>query len=599
MRIQPGDTPLRIAAPKQRTLLAMLLAQARHTVPVHSLVAEVWDQRPPASAVANLRTYLMRLRHLLSTCGDHPDGERLVTSEGGYLLRVEPAELDLFHFETLSGHGRRSLEQGDLERAHDEYVKALALWRGAAVEDVPLGPALREVVAHLTDRYLSTAEEFTGVQLALGRHAAAAERLRALTVRHPLREGLHGRLMVALYRCGDVAGALAAFGAARQVLADELGVAPGPELHRLHQAILRREPDVELPGGPAAVRVRNDHRRPRQLPREPVVFVGRSTELAQALGVLDRETTAGFGAQVLALHGPAGAGKSALALRAAYLAADHYADGRLYADLQGSAPDRPPLRPVEVLGRFLRALGVPHDDVPATQAEAAAVYQSLLAGRRVLVLLDNAVDAAQVTDLIPGGDGCASLVTSRIMLSTLDAVQISVGMLDPQDSVRMLTLLAGETRVTAEPEAAADLAHLCGHQPLALRIAGARLAGRPDWSLGRFAERLRDRRRLDELQTAGLSVRSGFEVSLASLAESASPVKDVAMRAFLLIGAFDLPEIGIEHAAGLLGVETKVAEAALDELLKARLLEPIGADRFRMDDLLRLFAAELAEPAPM
>ncbi|MFC7592237.1 BTAD domain-containing putative transcriptional regulator [Nonomuraea antimicrobica] len=308
MRIQPGDTPLRIAAPKQRTLLAMLLAQARHTVPVHSLVAEVWDQRPPASAVANLRTYLMRLRHLLSTCGDHPDGERLVTSEGGYLLRVEPAELDLFHFETLSGHGRRSLEQGDLERAHDEYVKALALWRGAAVEDVPLGPALREVVAHLTDRYLSTAEEFTGVQLALGRHAAAAERLRALTVRHPLREGLHGRLMVALYRCGDVAGALAAFGAARQVLADELGVAPGPELHRLHQAILRREPDVELPGGPAAVRVRNDHRRPRQLPREPVVFVGRSTELAQALGVLDRETTAGFGAQVLALHGPAGAG---------------------------------------------------------------------------------------------------------------------------------------------------------------------------------------------------------------------------------------------------------------------------------------------------
>jgi hypothetical protein len=168
-------------------------------------------------------------------------------------------------------------------------------------------------------------------------------------------------------------------------------------------------------------------------------------------------------------------------------------------------------------------------------------------------------------------------------------------MLDPPDSVRMLTMLAGETRVSAEPAAAADIAHLCGHQPLALRVVGARLAGRPDWSLGRFGERLRDRRRtLDELQTAGLSVRSGFEVSIASLEESVSPVKDVAIRAFRLFGAIDLPEIGIDRAAELLGVEAKVAETALEELMKARLLEPIGADRFRMHELLRLIAAELA-----
>lgn len=594
MRIQPAGTPLRIAAPKQRTLLAMLLAHADHPVPVTSLVAEVWDQRPPPSAVANLRTYLMRLRHLLSPAA-HPDGERLVTSDGGYLLRVEPAEVDLAQFETLSARGRRSQERGDLETAHDEYAKALALWRGMAVEDVPLGPALREVVAHLTDHYLNTVEEFTEVQFALGRHAAAAERLRALTARYPLREGLRGRLMVALYRCGDVAGALDAFRAARQVLADELDVEPGAELRRLHQAILRREPDVESPGGPAAVRVRSSHPRPRQLPREPAVFAGRSVELSQALDVLWRDAEAGAGSRLLALHGPAGAGKTALALRAAHLAGGHYADGLLHADLQGSTPGRPPLSPAEVLGRFLRALGVPHDDVPATEAEAAAVYQSLLADRRVLVFLDNAVDAAQVTHLIPAGDGCAALVTSRPMLSTLDAVQISVGMLDPPDSVRMLTMLAGETRVTAEPGAAADIARLCGHQPLALRIAGARLAGRPDWSLGRFGERLRDRRRrLDELQTAGLSVRSGFEVSVAALEEGVSPVKDVAVRAFRLLGAIDLPEVGIDRAAELLGVEAKVADAALEELMKARLLEPIGADRFRMHDLLRLFAAELA-----
>jgi DNA-binding SARP family transcriptional activator len=594
MRIQPGETPLRIAAPKQRTLLAMLLAHAGRTVPVSSLVAEVWDERPPPSAVANLRTYLMRLRNLLSSIG-HPGGERLVTSEGGYLLRVEPAEFDLFQFETLSARGRRSQEQGDLETAHDEYARALALWRGTAVEDVPLGPALREVVAHLTDRYLNTVEDFTEVQFALGRPAAAAERLRALTVRYPLREGLRGRLMVALYRCGDVAGALDEFRAARQVLTAELGVEPGAELRRLHQAILRREPDVEMPGRPATVRVRNSRPRPRQLPREPTVFVGRSAELSQALDVLHGDTGAGSGSRVLALHGPAGAGKSALALRAAHLAADHYVDGHLYADMQGSTPGLPPLRPMEVLGRFLRALGVPHDDVPATQAEAAAGYQSLLAGRRVLVLLDNAVDAAQVTQLLPAGDGCAALVTSRAMLPTLDAVQISAGMLGATDSVRMLALLAGETRVAAEPAAAADIARLCGHQPLALRIAGARLAARPDWSLGRLRERLRDPgRRLDELQTAGLSVRSGFEVSLASLEESPSPVRDVALRAFRLFGAIDLPEFGVERAAELLGVEAKTAEAALDELMKARLVEPIGADRFRMHELLRLFAAELA-----
>ncbi len=594
MRIQPAGTPLRIAAPKQRTLLAMLLAHADHPVPVTSLVAEVWDQRPPPSAVANLRTYLMRLRHLLSPAA-HPDGERLVTSDGGYLLRVEPAEVDLAQFETLSARGRRSQERGDLETAHDEYAKALALWRGMAVEDVPLGPALREVVAHLTDHYLNTVEEFTEVQFALGRHAAAAERLRALTVRYPLREGLarpaHGRVVPVRRRgrrAGRVPGGPPGPGrrARRRARCGAAPVAPGDPAPGTGRGV----------AGRAGGRTRAEQPpRPRQLPREPAVFAGRSVELSQALDVLWRDAEAGAGSRLLALHGPAGAGKTALALRAAHLAGGHYADGLLHADLQGSTPGRPPLPPAEVLGRFLRALGVPHDDVPATEAEAAAVYQSLLADRRVLVFLDNAVDAAQVTHLIPAGDGCAALVTSRPMLSTLDAVQISVGMLDPPDSVRMLTMLAGETRVTAEPAAAADIARLCGHQPLALRIAGARLAGRPDWSLGRFGERLRDRRRrLDELQTAGLSVRSGFEVSVAALEEGVSPVKDVAVRAFRLLGAIDLPEVGVDRAAELLGVEAKVADAALEELMKARLLEPIGADRFRMHDLLRLFAAELA-----
>ncbi|MEU0572559.1 BTAD domain-containing putative transcriptional regulator [Nonomuraea sp. NPDC005983] len=598
LRIQANGSPVRITAPKQRTVLAMLLARAGHVVPIRSLVAEVWDDRPPRSAVANLRTYLMQLRKLV-TPASGPADERLVTSDAGYLLRVEPAEFDLFQFEALSAEGRHALASGDLGIAQDAYDRALALWGGMAAEDVPLGPTLREVVARLTDRYLAAVEEHAEIQLALGRYAAAATRLREVIGQYPLRERLHGQLMVALYRCGDVAGALDAFGAARRVLADELGIDPGPDLLRLHQAMLRRDTALPPPGGHAPAvdgqavppgSVDDGRPRPRQLPRPPTVFVGRSAELARLHTVLCGDPAAGAGPRVMALHGPGGVGKSTLALRAAYGVAGRYADGQLYVDLQGATPDLPPLRPAEVLGRFLRALGVPPGEVPVDPAEAATVYQSLLADRRVLVMLDNAVGAAQVAPLLPASSGCAALVTSRTALTTVDAVPIAVGVLDEPQSLRMLALLAGETRVAAEAEAATEITRWCGHHPLALRIAGARLAGRPDWSLARFGERLRNQqRRLDELQTADLRIRSCFEVGYATLGP-AGPAKAV----FRLFGVLDVPEVGVELVAALADVDPKTAEAALDELAEARLLEPVGDGRFRMHDLLRLFAAELA-----
>ncbi|SNS76172.1 DNA-binding transcriptional activator of the SARP family [Streptosporangium subroseum] len=648
--VQAGDFPVRIAAPKQRTVLALLLARAGHVVPVRSLVAEVWDERPPRSAVANLRTYLMQLRKLLPPAAD-PAAERLVTLDAGYLLRVEPAEFDLFAFEALSARGRQALARRDLDTAQDAYTRALALWRGPAAEDVPAGPALREVVARLTDQYLSAVEEHTEIQLAQGRPMATVKRLRELIGRYPLRERLYGQLMVALYRCGDVVGALDVFGAARRVLAEELGLDPGPELRRLHQAVLRRDTDLMSPVGPrtgedavsmragadgedtaavradedaaavqdgkdrdgedgedgedaAAVRVGEDvavvrtgdeRPRPRQLPREPVAFVGRSAELARMLTVLCGGPEQGTGPRVLALHGLGGVGKSALALRAAYAVIDRYADGQLYVDLQGSSPGLLPLRPAEVLGRFLRALGMPHGEVPAAPAEAATQYQSLLADRRFLVVLDNAVDAAQVAPLLPAGGGCAALVTSRVALTTMDAEPIAVDVFDEADSVRMLTLLAGRARVDAEAETAADIARWCGYHPLALRIAGARLAGRPDWSLTRFGERLRDqRRRLDELRAADLGVRSCFEVGYAALTSGSGRATDAAARAFRLFGVLAVPEVSVGHVAALLDTGPDVAEDALDELTEARLIEPVGDGRFRMHDLLRLFAAELA-----
>nr|WP_051865077.1 BTAD domain-containing putative transcriptional regulator [Streptosporangium roseum] len=618
MLIQVGDSPLRITAPKQRTVLAMLLARAGYVVPIRSLVTEVWDEHPPRSAVANLRTYLMQLRRMLPP-SENPAVEPLVTSDAGYLLRVEPAEFDLFQFEALSALGRQALARRDLVTAQDAYTRALALWRGGAAEDAPLGPTLREVVARLTDQYLNAVEEYTEIQLALGSPTTAVRRLRELIGRYPLRERLYGQLMVALYRCGDVAGALDVFGIARRILAEELGLDPGPELRLLHQAVLRRDADLMVLGGPpaggdavtvgnavtaaAAVPVEgavtahagDGPPRPRQLPREPALFVGRPAELAGMLAALYGEPAPGAGPPVLALHGPGGVGKSTLALRAAYAVADRYADGQLYVDLQGASPGLPPLRPAEVLGRFLRALGVPHGEVPATPGEAAAHYQSLLAGRRVLVVLDNAVDAAQVAPLLPAGGGCAALVTSRTALTTMDAVPIALDVFDEADSVRMLTLLAGHDRVAAEAGAAADVARWCGHHPLALRIAGARLAGRPDWPLVRFAERLRDqRRRLDELRAADLGIRSCFEVSYAALTGGAGRAAAAAAHAFRLFGVLDVPEISVGLAAALLDADLKVAEDALDELAEVRLVEPAGDGRFRMHDLLRLFAAELA-----
>ncbi|MEU7750015.1 BTAD domain-containing putative transcriptional regulator [Nonomuraea sp. NPDC049158] len=579
MRIQVNGSPVRITAPKQRTVLALLLARAGHVVPIRSLVTEVWDERPPRSAVANLRTYLTQLRKLL------PDEERLVTSDVGYLLRVGSDELDLLEFEALSARGRQALAKRDTNGAEEAFTRALALWEGTAAEDVPLGPTLREVVARLTNHYLGVVEEHADIQLALGRNELAATRLREVIRQYPLRERLHGQLMTALYRCGDVVGALDAFGAARRVLADELGIDPGPDLRLLQQAILRRDTALLAADRDTAAVAADDGRpRPRLLPRAPLVFVGRSAERAHLHSVLYGTASP----PVVALHGPGGAGKSALALTVAHGVTDRYPDGQLYVDLQGSTPGLPPLRPAEVLGRFLRALGVPPGDVPAAPAEAATHYQSLLADRRVLVVLDNAVGAAQVAPLLPAGGGCAALVTSRAALTTMDAVPIAVGMLDEVESVRLLRLLAGPERVSAEAAAAAEIARSCGFHPLALRIAGARLAGRPDWSLARFGERLGDqRRRLDELQAADLRVRTCFEVGYGTLTSTAKAI----FRAF---GVLEVPEAGVELTAALADVDQTTAEAALDELTEARLLEPVGDGRFRMHDLLRLFAAELA-----
>ncbi|MEU5342468.1 BTAD domain-containing putative transcriptional regulator [Streptomyces sp. NPDC020766] len=553
---------------------------------------------------------MMQLRRLLSPAGE-PEADRLITSNSGYLLRVEPDDFDLHRFDTACEEGLKAAAKGDFSTADAALDRALALWRGTPAEDVVLGPTLRTLVTQLSERYVETVENHMDVQLALGGHIAVARRLRTLIDQYPLRERIHEQLMLAMYRCGDVADALKIFARARQNLADELGVDPGTGLSRLHQAILRRDVDVLRPGpsshsglpissGTSVEVVRATApsvigEPPRELPCGPSIFVGRKAQMDSVYEALEGDD----GPRVVAIHGPGGTGKSALALRTAHTVADGYPGGQLYLDLQGSTPGLPPLRPSEVISRTLRSLGVPHAEIPVAWAEAASRYQTLLAERRVLIVLDNAADITQITPLVPARGSSALIVTSRTVQTTLDAVQIAVGVLDDADALHLLELSIGRPRVDTERQAALDIARLCCHQPLALRIVGARLAARPDWSLSRFRGRLSDqRRRLDELRVADQDIRSCFAVSYGSLPSAARPGEGDAARLFQLLGAFGVPEFGTELAAALLSADAVPAETALDELVESRLIEPVTEDRFRMHDLLRAYATERAAELP-
>jgi tetratricopeptide (TPR) repeat protein len=333
---------------------------------------------------------------------------------------------------------------------------------------------------------------------------------------------------------------------------------------------------------------------PRQLPIEPGTFTGRAAELRSLLEIL-RPSARGGPAVVAALHGPGGIGKSALAIRAAHRLAGRYPDGQLYVDLRGATVGLTPLEPVDVLGRFLRDLGF-RGSLPARPDEAAARFRSEVAGRRVLMLLDNAVGETQVRPLLPGSPGCAVLVTSRPALPQLaGARQVPLSLLPESASVELLGRLAGPDRVVAEPAAAAEVARLCGQLPLALRIAGARLAVRPGWPVQALAARLaREQRRLDELELPDASVRASFAVSYRQLRDGDLPLDRAAAEAFALLGAWTAMDVSLPVAARLLDRPEAAAEPLLERLVDARLLETPAPGRYRLHDLLRLYAGEQA-----
>ncbi|HZC27085.1 MAG TPA: AfsR/SARP family transcriptional regulator, partial [Actinopolymorphaceae bacterium] len=424
LEIRQGDVWTRIGAPKWRSLLAALVVSPGGPLAVDQLIDEMWGDQPPRGAVNQVQGYVVRLRRLLSD----PDGMVLHTHQPGYELVLSADDVDARRFEGLVQQGEAALRRHDITIARAILGEALDLWRGPALSDVAATALLRTEIDRLDERRLAALESRLEADLALARHAELVPELRQLCGAHPYRERFWGQLMLALYRSGRQAEALAAYQDLRRILDEELAVEPTAALRDLHQQILRADPDLDAVADgrepwkavhPAALQVQVPH----QLPAGVADFTGRDGELRRLDELLPTDDCATAAAvMIAAIVGTGGVGKTTLAVHWAHRVADAFPDGQLYASLRGYAPT-PPREPLDVLAQFLHALGVPADQTPLDLDEAAAMYRTLVSGRRVLVVLDNAADAAQVRPLLPGSAGCVAVVTSRDQLVGLTALE--------------------------------------------------------------------------------------------------------------------------------------------------------------------------------
>jgi DNA-binding SARP family transcriptional activator len=575
LEVRHASHPLRLPAGRPATFLAAMALSANRVVPLPVLVEELWGRTPPRSARYNLRSYASQLRKGLGGYG------RLTARGGGYVLEPGDGEVDAETFEALLAEAAGVPEP---PRAAALLDRALALWRGPVLADVAAGPLITARSTVLEELRVTAVEDHVAalLRLADSRPGDLAVRLRQHLAEHPYRERGWGQLMLALYRAGDPAAALDAYAQARRVLADDLGIAPGPELTALHRALLDRDPELSgLAGsGPPAARPTAVARVsvPHQLPPAPTWFVGRDVELDR----IRRCLTGSGGPTVVVVTGPPGVGKSALALAAAHEAAGAYPDGQLYADLDRASAS------AEVLGHCLRAL-----DHRRPHATDAAEFRSTAYGRRLLLVLDNADRFAGLEDLVPTGPHCAVLITRRSVPAQLDAVDVALSPLSGADAVELIGRVAGASRIAAEPAATTTVAELCDRLPLAVRAAAVRLARRPDWPVAGLAARLGpEHRRLDELRSSPLDVRERY----ASACRALGPAGPALRRLALL----QVPQCRPEVLAALLAAPPGAADEALDVLVTERLVEPLRGGRFRLPGLLRAYGAELAresEPA--
>jgi len=592
VRAWRGEQELKVGGPKQQAVLGVLAARANRVVSRSELIDAVWGQAVPRSGASALYSYVKALRYVIEPTRAHRARTGDLSSMGqGYLLRLEPGQLDVELFDQHLAHARGFREAGELVKAVSCFDDALRLWRGMPWAQVP-GPFADVERERLTGQYVTAAEDRAELMLVTGQHEASVDELIRLAAEHPFRERLAGLLMIALYRGGRQAESLTVYSRMQQLLADELGVEPEPDLQRLHIDILNNR-DAQV-GGQVTSRIpalTGMVMAPRQLPPAAPHFTGRSREL-QLLSDLIQESAGPVGTVVISvICGMPGVGKTALAVHWAYQVADQFPDGQLYVDLRGFDPHEPPLTPSAALERLLNGLGVNSQHLPSGLDEQTARYRTLLASKKALIVLDNAVSAEQVRPLLPGGWHNLVLVTSRNSLSGLvardGAHPINLDVLGAEESAQLLSSTIGADRVAAEPGAATELAELCGHLPLALRVAGARAAAGRHKTLADFAAEMAvEHKRLDTLAADEVfAVRAAFSWSYRSL-----PAKAAA--AFRLLGLY--PGADIDRTAAMALTAQAPIDPILEVLAGAHLLQQTGRSRYRMHDVLRLYAAERA-----
>ena len=627
-----GHEELRVGQPRQQAVLGILAMRANRVISRGELVDAVWGQDPPASAEGGIYTYVAGLRRVIEpTRSVRGPGRVLVSSGAGYVLHLVPGQPDAVAFEQQLARARQLRKNGDPVAAVDALEGALGLWRGVAFAGVP-GPFAETERVRLAELRSGAAEERADVLLALGRHEEVVPDLTALVADHPLRERMRGLLMIALYRGGRHAEALRVFADGRHVLAEELGIDPGTELSRIHQQVLTCDPALNLaagatrgraPGttaertGPAAPHRPPGRARPRvrssaggrpAFPSRPScrwtprASPAATTSSARCTTCCRRPGPPRRPVPVVIISGTAGVGKTALAIRFGHQVAKHFPDGQLYVNLRGRDPGRPPMEPIEALGLLLIAFGMPPHRLTSSTEERTALYRSLVDGKRILVVLDNASNAAQVRPLLPGSPDCLVVVTSRSQMAGLVAAEgatlISLDVLADDEAHEMLARRLGRERVAAEPQAADEIITACAGLPLALSIAvGRATAGRAKRPLAQLAAELRDaRNRLDALEEgdAATDVRAVLSWSYDQLSPAAA-------RMFRLLGLHPGPDVSLSAAASLAGISRAEAGTALRELTRTHMAAEHLPGRFTFHDLLRVYAADQGErhdPAP-
>ncbi|MFE6525779.1 BTAD domain-containing putative transcriptional regulator [Streptomyces sp. NPDC057794] len=646
VRAWRGERELDLGSPQQRVVLAALLLRRGRPLPLGELIDAVWGQEPPAAAVSVLRTYVSRLRKVLEPDRGPAQRPRVLVSVGdGYLLNVPDDGLDLAVFQRRVAQAKRARAAGDVSGAADLLRAALDGWRGTALSGLP-GPLPETVCSWLDEEWLTALEARLDADLALGRHHEVIAELLSLTAAHPLREELCRLLMLALYRSGRQAEALAAYRGARAALVAELGVEPGASLRELHDRILAADPalmphraqdpapaaptrsrpgtpdappgtapepdgqgdatagdgtapdataphSADRPGPADPYEPRFQPARPAQLPADLPTFAGRASELDRVGELLPRDGSPPSTVVISAIGGMGGIGKSTLAVHWAHRIADRFPGGQLYVNLRGFDPTGSTVTPDEAVRSFLDALGVPPMRIPAGLDAQVALYRSLLARRRVLVLLDNARDAEQVRPLLPGSPGCLVIITSRNRLAGLVAGEgahpLTLDQLTRAEAHDLLALRLGTERLAAEPQAAEEIITRCGRLPLALAIVAAHARAHPGFPLSAIADEVNDSHGSLDAFAGGDDITTDVR---AVFSWSYKAVSAPAARLFRLLGLHAGPDISAPAAAALAGLAPREARAPLAELTRAHLLIEHFPGRYTLHDLLRVYAAE-------